>query len=66
MSEDEQSNVTVTLRSYQQGVEAYLRDSLPTPVPAYAEFLAGVLALLPDGARMLELGSGPGEDRSSG
>jgi 2-polyprenyl-3-methyl-5-hydroxy-6-metoxy-1,4-benzoquinol methylase len=56
------SNVSITLASYEQGIDAYLQDSLPIPVPAYAEFLRSVLTLLPASARMLELGSGPGHD----
>lgn len=62
LNDDTRSNVSVTLASYEQGIEAYLQDALPIPVPAYAEFLHSVLALLPSGARMLELGSGPGHD----
>lgn len=57
-----QSNVSVTLASYEQGVEAYLGASSPTPHPAYEEFLHGVVSLLPAGSRMLELGTGPGDD----
>lgn len=54
----------MTLSSYQLGVEAYLQASTPTPLPAYAEFRRRVLDGLPVGARMLELGSGPGHDAS--
>jgi predicted TPR repeat methyltransferase len=59
---DRQSTVAVTLASYEQGVEAYLDASNPTPHPPYEEFLHRVVSLLPAGSRMLELGSGPGDD----
>jgi len=59
---DGQANVAVTLASYEQGVDAYLTASSPTPHPAYETFLRGVASLLPAGSRMLELGTGPGCD----
>ena len=59
---DERSNVSITLASYEQGIEAYLQDSGPAPLAAYAEFLRSVVALLPPDPQMLELGSGPGHD----
>lgn len=62
MPDEEQSNVARTLLSYELGIQAYLEDSTPTPTPAYARFRGRVAAELPMGARMLELGSGPGHD----
>jgi len=59
---DRRSNISVTLASYEEGVEAYLGASNPTPHPAYEEFLHRVVSLLPAGSRMLELGTGPGHD----
>ena len=62
MDSDRQSNVSVTLALYEQGVEAYLGASNPTPHPAYEELLHRVVSLLPAGSRMLEIGTGPGHD----
>lgn len=62
MAVDGQSDAAVTLASYEQGVEAYLTASSPTPHPVYEDFLQGVVSLLPMGSRMLELGTGPGGD----
>lgn len=61
MDLDRQSSASVTLASYEQGVEAFLGASNPTPHPAYAEFLYRVVSMLPAGSRMLELGTGPGD-----
>jgi SAM-dependent methyltransferase len=54
------SNVSGTLDAYEQGMDAYVRDSKPTP--GREDFLRSVLAALPAEAHMLELGSGPGHD----
>lgn len=59
---DGQSNVSVTLASYEQGVKAYPEASSPRLHPAYERFLHSVTSLLPAGSRMLELGTGPGDD----
>ena len=59
---DEQSTVAVTLAAYEQGVDAYVGASNATLHPAYESFLRDVVSLLPTGSRMLELGSGPGDD----
>lgn len=59
---EKRTNITVTLASYEQGVETYLHGSRPAPVAAYQEFLSSVVALLPPNPEMLELGSGPGHD----
>jgi pimeloyl-ACP methyl ester carboxylesterase len=54
------ANVTGTLSTYEQGIDAYIRDSVRTP--GHEDFLRRVLELLPHGAHMLELGTGPGHD----
>jgi len=59
---DRQSNVSVTLAFYEQGVEAYLGASNPTPHPTYEELLHRVVSLLLAGSRMLEIETGPGHD----
>ena len=54
------SNVSVTLASYEQGLDAYLEHSLPIPVPlAYEAFLHSVLRRLPRAPRMLSSGADP-------
>src|ERR1700733_9528472 len=53
-------NVLSTLKTYEQSIDAYIRDSARTP--GHEDFLARVLELLPRGAHMLELGTGPGRD----
>jgi hypothetical protein len=53
-------NVSGTLNTYEQSIDAYIRDSARTP--GHEDFLARVLELLPRGAHMLELGTGPGHD----
>lgn len=60
--DEARSNVVTTLSSYEVGVDAYLRASVPTPSAAYAKFRRDVLRVIPTGARMLELGSRPGRD----
>jgi SAM-dependent methyltransferase len=60
MSSEPGANVSGTLSAYEQGVDAYVRDSKPTP--GREDFLRSVLAALPAEAHMLELGSGPGHD----
>jgi SAM-dependent methyltransferase len=55
-------NVEVTLRSYDGGIQDYLRHSPVTPHPSVVAFRERVLAHLLPGDRMLELGSGPGRD----
>jgi archaellum biogenesis ATPase FlaH len=62
MNDEGQSNVSVTLASYEERAEAYLQDSTSTSLPLYEEFLRGVVTLLPADSQMLELGSGPGRD----
>jgi pimeloyl-ACP methyl ester carboxylesterase len=54
------ANVSGTLNTYEQSVDAYVRDSVRTP--GHEDFLRRVLELLPRGAHMLELGTGPGQD----
>jgi pimeloyl-ACP methyl ester carboxylesterase len=54
------ANVAGTLSTYEQGIDAYIRDSARTP--GHEDFLTRVLELLPRGSHMLELGSGPGQD----
>ena len=65
MNDEGQSNVSVTLASYEERAEAYLQDSTSTSLPLYEEFLRGVVTLLPADSQMLELGSGPGRDALS-
>jgi predicted TPR repeat methyltransferase len=60
MGGDPRSNVWGTLSAYEQGVDAYIRDSARTP--GHEDFLRRVLELLPRDAHMLELGTGPGHD----
>jgi predicted TPR repeat methyltransferase len=62
MNDKERVNVSVTLASYEEGADAYLQDSTLTPLAAYKAFRRSVVTLLPAGAHMLELGSGPGHD----
>ncbi len=62
LTEGERANVSRTLSTYERGVDVYLRESSPTPSAPYADFRRAVIDLLPPGARMLELGSGPGHD----
>jgi hypothetical protein len=62
MDGEGRSNVEMTLASYEQSIEAYLAQSPATPSASYAAFRETVLTLLPRGAQMLELGSGPGHD----
>lgn len=49
-----------TLSAYEQGIDAYIRDSVRTP--GHEDFLQRVLELLTPAAHMLELGTGPGHD----
>lgn len=53
-------NVSGTLSTYEQGAAVYIERS--TQALAIGAFRDSILALLPDEAQMLELGSGPGED----
>lgn len=62
MNDADRSHLSVTLAAYEQGIEEYLRQSNATPPTAYADFRHQILSLLPAGARMLELGTGPGHD----
>jgi len=51
-----------TLASYQANVEKYLASLAPAPAQPGADHLAQFAALLPAGAQVLEVGSGPGRD----
>ena len=62
MQEDPLSPNSRTLAAYEDGAEAYLAQALAEPPAAYVAFRRRVLDLLPPGARMLELGTGPGID----
>jgi hypothetical protein len=62
MAGEDRSNVSVTLSSYEQGIEEYLAHSSPTQDGRYLEFLRMVLGALPADPVLLELGSGPGHD----
>jgi predicted TPR repeat methyltransferase len=59
---EDRSNVEVTLASYQRGIDAYVAASPATSSEPYSSFRERILSLAPPGARMLELGSGPGHD----
>jgi SAM-dependent methyltransferase len=52
--------VSGTLSAYEQGAVAYIEGSIR--LQAQDDYLDSIVALLPDEAHMLELGSGPGED----
>ena len=52
----------VTLTAYEHGVEQYLRRAAATPRTTVSDWLQGLCQQLPPGARVLELGSGPGHD----
>jgi SAM-dependent methyltransferase len=51
-----------TLASYQANVDRYLATLAPHPAPATVRHLTGFAELLPAGALVLEVGSGPGRD----
>jgi SAM-dependent methyltransferase len=51
-----------TLASYQANVDRYLATLAPHPAPATVRHLTGFAELLPAGAPVLEVGSGPGRD----
>ena len=50
-----------TLATYERSVQRYV-DGLAEPPPRYLRWLDAFVALLPPGARVLELGCGPGRD----
>jgi SAM-dependent methyltransferase len=60
---DRGANVAETLSAYEQGAVAYVEGSMRPQ--AQEDYLDSIVALLPDAAHMLELGSGPGEDALS-
>ena len=62
MAVEGRSNIERTVDAYERSIEAYVAASPTTPSEAYASFRQAVLALLPPHGRMLELGSGPGQD----
>lgn len=51
-----------TLASYQANVERYLASLAPQPAQPFVDHLERFAGLLPPGARVLEVGSGPGRD----
>lgn len=51
----------ITLRTYEASAERY-RESVASPGPAISAFLDRIAATAGPGARVLELGSGPGQD----
>ncbi len=51
-----------TLASYEQRADRYRAGLSDTPAPWHRAFLDSLVRRLPDGARVLELGSGPGRD----
>jgi SAM-dependent methyltransferase len=57
------ANVSGTLSAYEQGAVAYIEGS-KQPL-AHESYLDSIVALAPREARVLELGSGPGEDALS-
>ena len=59
---DELDPHRTTLASYQANVERYLAGLAAQPSPADAAHLAQFAGLLPAGAEVLEIGSGPGRD----
>lgn len=62
MAVEGRSNIERTVDAYERSIEAYVAASPTTPSEVYASFRQAVLALLPPHGRMLELGSGPGQD----